>query len=94
MILFFSVSVASPVLIAFFFFNDALITMTNNYSIFLERVFTIPDNTKSLLLMGIIVMSAVGGIVAGWLGDKIGQLKILKGILIGWIIMLPIMAIT
>lgn len=50
-ILFFVTSVASPVLIAFFFFNDALITVTNNYSIFLERVFATSDTHKSILLM-------------------------------------------
>lgn len=91
---FFTLSVAAPMLIAFFFFNDALITVSNNYSIYMERVFAVPDKTKSILLMAILVMSAIGGIVAGWLGDKIGSLKTLKLILLGWIIALPIIAMA
>jgi len=91
---FFTLSIATPMLIAFFFFNDALITVSNNYSIYMERVFAIPDQTKSILLMAILVMSAIGGIIAGWIGDKIGSLKTLKLILIGWIIALPTMALA
>lgn len=91
---FFALSVAMPMLVAFFFFNDALITVSNNYSIYMERVFAVPDKTKSILLMAIIVMSAVGGIVAGWIGDKVGSLKTLKFILLGWIIALPIVALA
>lgn len=91
---FFSVSLAAPMLISFFFFNDALITVSNNYSIYMERVFAIPDATKSLLLMAILAMSAVGGIIAGWLGDKIGNLKTLKLILLGWIVALPVIALV
>src|SRR3989344_3746189 len=71
---FFAASVATPMLIAFFLFNDALLTLSNNYSIVLERVFAVPDSTKSLLLMSILIMSAVGGVVAGWLADRIGAL--------------------
>ena len=91
---FFALSVATPMLVAFFFFNDALITISNNYSIYMERVFSVPDNTKSILLMAILVMSAIGGMIAGWVGDKIGSLKTLKLILCGWIIALPIMALA
>jgi MFS-type transporter involved in bile tolerance (Atg22 family) len=79
-------------LVSFFFFNDAVITATNNYSIYMERVFAVPDKTKSLLLMAILVMSAIGGIVVGWMGDKIGILKTLKLTLLGWIIALPAVA--
>ncbi|HLB41308.1 MAG TPA: hypothetical protein VJN02_00395, partial [Gammaproteobacteria bacterium] len=39
MIAFFAASAATPMLVAFFFFNDALLTVSNNYSIYLERVF-------------------------------------------------------
>lgn len=94
MILFFTASAATPMLIAFFFFNDALLTVSNNYSIYLERVFQTPDNAKSILLLIILIMSAIGSIVAGWLGDKIGALKTLKFILLGWIVALPLLALA
>ena len=93
-IAFFSISAAAPMLIAFFFFNDALVTITNNYPIYMERVFAVPDATKSLLLMLVLVMSGVGGIIAGWVGDKIGNLKTLKYILILWAVALPIIALA
>ncbi len=93
-IAFFTLSAATPILIAFFFYNDALITISNNYPIYMNRVFAVPDMTKSILLMVVVVMSAAGGIIAGWLGDKIGNLKTLKYALIGWIIALPIVAIA
>lgn len=94
MIIFFTASAATPMLVAFFFFNDALLTVSNNYSIYLERVFHIADTAKSILLLAILVTSAIGSVIAGWLGDKIGALKTLKIILIGWIILLPMLAVA
>lgn len=94
MISFFILSAATPMLVAFFFFNDALLTVSNNYSIFLERVFQTPDKIKSILLLAILVTSAVGSVIAGWLGDKIGALKTLKLIMISWVILLPLMAVA
>ena len=91
---FFSVSLAAPLLVAFFFYNDALVTVTNNLSIYLENVFEIPNNQKSIILMLIVLMNAVGALLSGWIGDKIGIKKTLIGVLIAWIIALPIVAIT
>ncbi|MDP9249278.1 MAG: MFS transporter [bacterium] len=90
MIAFFAISVAAPLLVSFFFFSDALLTITNNYPIFMERVFSISDTKKSILLMSILIMSALGALVCGWLGDKFGNKKILKYILLCWIILLPL----
>jgi len=89
---FFSVSAAIPMLIAFFFFNDAIITLSNNFSIVLERVFAVQDTTKSLVLIVVLTMSAFGGIISGWVADKIGALRALQVILAGWVIVLPIFA--
>ncbi len=94
MVIFFTASAATPMLVAFFFFNDALLTVSNNYSIYLERVFHITDTVKSILLLTILITSALGSIIAGWMGDKIGTLKTLKIILIGWIVLLPILAVA
>ncbi len=93
-ILFFSVSIATPMLVAFFFFNDALLTLSNNYSIYLERVFGTPDTTKNILLMIVLLMSAIGGLAFGKIADSIGTLKALKYILISWIILLPILGLV
>ena len=37
-------------------------------------------------------MSALGGIISGWISDKIGALKTLKFILLAWVIALPALA--
>lgn len=92
MIKFFSLSVAIPILVAYFFFNDAMITVSNNYSIYIERVFSVPDTSKNILLMSVLFMSAIGGIVSGWIADRIGPVKTLLGILFGWVILLPLIA--
>lgn len=94
MVAFFALSAATPMLVAFFLFNDALLTVSNNYSIYLERVFHTPDTSKSILLLTILIMSALGSVIAGWLGDKIGALRTLKFIMLGWAIALPVLALA
>lgn len=94
MIAFFAASAATPMLVAFFFFNDALITVSNNYSIYLERVFHMPDSIKSILLAAVLGMSAIGAVIGGWIGDKIGALKTIKLVLSGWVILLPLIALA
>lgn len=91
---FFTVSMAVPMLISFFFFNDALVTVSNNYPIYMERVFGVSDDVKNYILMSILFMSAIGGLISGKIADKIGKFKALKFILLGWIILLPLVAIT
>ena len=91
---FFSVSVAVPMLVAFFFFNDALVTLSNNYPIYMERVFGVSDDVKNYLLLTIIFMSGVGGLISGWVADKIGENKTLKIILAAWIILIPLLVIS
>ena len=90
---FFSVSIATPLLLAFFFYNDALVTVTNNYSIYMQEVFIISDDKKSLVLMLIVVMNAVGALLSGWIGDKIGLKKTLQIVLWLWIFALPLIAV-
>jgi len=92
--IFCSASIAIPILVSFFFFNDALITVSHNYSIYLERVFGIPDLTKNIILLIVLLMSAIGGLVFGKIADKIGTLRALKYILIGWIILLPVLGLV
>jgi UMF1 family MFS transporter len=94
MIAFFSISVAVPLLVSFFFFNDALITITNNYPIYMERVFGVSDNVKNYILLSILLMSALGAIFSGWVADKFGDLKTLKGVLFCWMILIPILALS
>lgn len=91
---FLTASIAVPILVSFFFFNDALITVSNNYSIYLENVFGVPDITKNVIMLIVLLLSAVGGLLWGKIGDKIGTLKSLEYILLAWVILLPTLAIV
>lgn len=94
MIAFFSASIAIPMLVAFFFFNDALVTISNNYPIYMERVFGVSDTTKNILLVGVLFMSAMGGLFSGRVAEKIGNYRTLKYILIGWIVLIPLITLS
>lgn len=64
-------------LLAYFLFNDAILTAANNFSIFLEQVWHIPDTVKTYLLLSILVTSALGGIIGGAIADRFGQKRTL-----------------
>ncbi len=82
----------SMFLLAFFFFNDAILTASNNFPIVLERVFSAPDTTKTFLLALILITSVIGSIISGYLGDKFGLKKVLMWILFLWVILFPLIA--
>lgn len=79
-------------LLGYFFFNDAMLTVVNNFPIYLEQVFKIPDETKTTLLLAILVTSAVGALLVGWVSDKIGLKKTLLYILGSWVVIFPLAA--
>lgn len=79
-------------LLGYFFFNDAMLTAVNNFPIYLEQVFKLPDQTKSLLLLAILATSAIGALLVGWISDKIGLKKSLLIIISSWIVIFPLAA--
>lgn len=79
--------------VAYFFFNDAILTAANNFSIFMEQVWRVSDSVKSYLLLCILVTSAIGGVAAGFIGDRLGHKRTLTYIIAGWIFILPAMAL-
>ena len=78
-------------LLSYFFFNDAIITAANNFPIYLQNVFAVTDSTKSALLGGILVTSAIGALLSGWVADKIGLKKTLVIVLGSWVIIFPLL---
>ena len=80
--------------LAYFFFNDAVTTAGNNFPIYTEKLFGVPDELKSYLLMGIIVTSAIGAPLSGYLADKFGFKKVLLYILAGWVVVMPLLALA
>jgi UMF1 family MFS transporter len=80
--------------LSYFLFSDAVLTFSNNFPIFLEKVFSATDSTKSLLSAGILTFSVFGAYVFGKIADRVGHKKTLVSILIGWVILLPIIAMA
>lgn len=81
-------------LLAYFFFNDAIITVSNNFPIYLQNVFAVSDGTKSMLLVGILATSAVGAFCSGWVSDRIGLKKSLMIVLGSWVMLFPLLGLT
>lgn len=87
--LLFSLSSVSLFLLAYFLFNDAILTAANNFPIFLEQVWGVSDTVKTYILLGILITSAIGGILSGFIADKFGHKRTLMFVLAGWVIILP-----
>ena len=87
-----SFSSVSFFLLAYFLFNDAILTASNNFPIFLEQVWHVSDAIKTYILLGVLITSAFGGAFSGFVADKFGHKRTLMAILIGWVVILPLIA--
>ncbi|OGE77795.1 MAG: hypothetical protein A2751_01940 [Candidatus Doudnabacteria bacterium RIFCSPHIGHO2_01_FULL_46_14] len=80
-------------LLAFFLFNDAILTAMNNFPIFMEQVWGVSDTIKTYLLLAILITSALGGGLAGFVADRLGHKRTLFVVLVGWLVLLPALAL-
>ncbi len=87
--LLFSASSVGLFILAYFLFNDAILTASNNFPIFLEQVWGVSDTIKTYILLGILITSAIGGTLSGYIADKFGHKRTLMFILGGWVLILP-----
>jgi UMF1 family MFS transporter len=81
-------------LLAFFFYNDAILTIENNFAIYLQRVFNASDQTKSFLLLGVLITTAIGSLSSGWIADKVGLKKSLMTILVFLVALFPLLGLA
>ena len=88
----FSIVGVGAFLWSYFFFSDSLLTFSNNFPIFLEKVFGVNDTVKSYMIMAILSTSVIGSLISGWISDKFGHKLTLIWILCGWVIILPAIA--
>src|SRR3989344_1793962 len=72
-----SLSSVSLFLLAYFLFNDAILTASNNFPIFVEHVWGVSDTVKTYILLGILITSAIGGALSGLIADKFGHKRTL-----------------
>lgn len=75
--------------LAYFFYNDTVLTAANNFPIFIEQVWGVSDTIKSAILGGIVLTSALGALIGGKIADVWGHKKTLTVILYGWVVILP-----
>jgi UMF1 family MFS transporter len=80
-------------MLSYFLFNDAVLTAANNFPIFLEQVWGVSDTVKTYILLGILVTSALGGLVSGAVADRFGHKRTLTFIVAGWIFILPLVGL-
>ncbi|HLC74163.1 MAG TPA: MFS transporter [Candidatus Nanoarchaeia archaeon] len=92
--LLFSIKSVGFFLLAYFLFNDAILTAANNFPIFVEQVWGVSDTIKTYILLGILITSAIGGVLSGYIADKLGHKRTLVFILAGWIIILPFVGLV
>jgi UMF1 family MFS transporter len=79
-------------LLAFFLFNDAILTVQDNMPIYMQRVMLITDRAKSIVLALGLIGAAVGAVSGGKVGDRIGLKRSLTLILAAWVLFLPALA--
>ncbi len=79
-------------LIGYFLFSDALLTFSNNFPLFLEKVHSASDTIKTYLTAGILTLSAIGSIILGKISDKKGSKRMLLWLILCWSILFPIIA--
>lgn len=77
-------------LLGYFFFTDAVLTVQNNYPIYLQQVYNVNDKTKALFSISVLLTSAIGAVVVGFLADKKGLKNTLVVLSAIWIVVLPI----
>jgi UMF1 family MFS transporter len=81
-------------LLGYFLFNDAILTLENNYAIYLQKVYHANDQTKSFLLLALLIASTVGAFASGWAADRIGLKKSLVIIIFLTFLLLPVLALA
>ncbi len=81
-------------LLAYFFFSDALLTFSGNFSLYLEKLYATPDTTKALLTIGVLGLSVVGSVISGFVADRIGYKKVMSTLLVLWFILFTAAALA
>jgi UMF1 family MFS transporter len=81
-------------MLAYFLFNDAILTASNNFPIFLQQVWGVSDTIKTYILLGILITSAIGGLISGAVADRYGHKRTLVFIITGWVFILPFVGLV
>lgn len=75
-------------LLAYWLLIDAVLTIQDNSPLYLEIVLNLPDQQKVVVGALILLMAAVGALIFGRMGDRVGYKKALTTITISWVVVL------
>ncbi|HEU6448897.1 MAG TPA: MFS transporter [Verrucomicrobiae bacterium] len=85
---------AFPILLAFiaafFLYSDAILTLENNVTIFMEKVFGIDDDAKAMAFVVFLLLGAVAAGTEWGLSTPQKSLKALRCCMWGWVIALAV----
>jgi UMF1 family MFS transporter len=79
-------------LLANFLFTDAVLTAAHNFPIYIQEVLKVDKETTTVMMGSILIATALGALISGWLATLIGEKKMLIAILFTWVILLPLTA--
>ena len=82
--------VAVLFLVGFFFFSDAILTLQNNSTIYMDAVIGLNDDEKAYQFILVLVTGAIGALVSIPIIRFLGLLKSLVWILVAWAIVVAL----
>lgn len=81
-------------LVCYIFFAEAVLTIQNNSTLYLDVVMRYEDNVKALLFLLLLVMAAVGGVASGYGAFRYGIKRCLSVTLTAWVVVLLLVSVT
>ncbi|MBI5818669.1 MAG: MFS transporter [Verrucomicrobia bacterium] len=72
-------------MMAFFLYSDAILTISNNITIFMEKVFVMSDERKAAAFLAFLLVSAVAAAVEKRLTDPSRSFRVLLHCTVGWL---------
>lgn len=66
-----------PFLLAYYFFSDAILTVSLFSAIYLQKVFEVPDTTKVIMSLLVLIGFALGAFGSGVFSDRLGHRTVL-----------------
>jgi len=81
-------------LLAYFLYSDAILTIENNVTIFMEKVFSMTDDAKAIAFVAFLLLAAIAAGIQWRLLNAERSLRSLQRCMVGWLIALPVACIV
>lgn len=81
-------------LISYVCFSDAILTLQNNSTIYMEKVFHFTDDTKAYMFIMVLLTGAIGAWLSVPIVRKLGLKKSLLGVLLAWTVVVVLSGMT